>query len=295
MKILITGGTGFLGTMLIKRLYGRDVEIRLLSRKNVELDKVKCFVWNDSWVDSKALKDVDVLIHLAGANVAEKKWTDSRKKELIDSRVVSLNVLSKKFKALDHWPKRIISASAVGFYGDRGSEVLTENSEKGSDFLSTLCAKWEDTVAPFRQNGSEVYTLRIGVVLNKNFGALQQMILPYKWGLGVKMGNGFFPWIHYEDLVSIVIEAMDGKLPAGVFNASAPNPVTYKNFFAHLRSSFYPYSIPLTIPAKVMKMAFGERSEIFLSSQKVIPSRLLKKGFQFKFPTIEAALGDLLG
>jgi hypothetical protein len=297
--VLITGATGFIGCRLVKRLFQYGCEkIHILSRDPDKAQDslpstVKCFKWNveKQIIDEAAFKDVEYIIHLAGESIMALRWTKAKKERVTNSRVNSTNLLLKTLKDSGAPVKKILSASAIGYYGDRGNEVLTCNSKIGEGFLSEVCRQWEDGLKTFCSEDLKTYSLRFGLVLGKEGGALKMMLPPFKMGLGGVVGSGkqYMSWIHIDDLISQILFILENNLPFNAFNGVSPAPVTNEVFTTTLtevlgRRNFLP------VPSFFLKLTLGEMSTLLLASQRVMPSRLIESGFSFEYPTLDLAL-----
>ncbi len=298
--VLITGGTGLIGKPLTEALLAKGYQVSHLSRKPGKNPKVKTFLWDvpKQQIDPACISGVDIIVHLAGAGIADKRWTAKRKKELIESRTESIKLIYNLLhKNQNHQVKQIISASATGYYSNRGNELLTESSVPLHDFLATCCIEWEKAVDEGKQLGLSVTKFRTGVVLTTGGGALPPLALPVKFGLGTVLGNGkqYIPWIHLQDAVDMYLQAIDGQLPPDVYNMVAPNPVTNQQLTkAVARQLRRPLWLP-NIPAFVLKLIFGEMSLVVLGSTRVSAEKIQSRGFQFKYPTVEDALSNIYG
>lgn len=291
-KILISGGTGLIGKELSKRLYEKGHEIAIIGRTNQIQIPYQIYSWNEI----EKIENVDYIIHLAGANIGEKRWTVKRKKQILDSRIETSNLLFEKIPPKSKNLKAIISASAIGFYGAINSDkIFTEEDAAANDFLGETCKKWEESVDKFQKLGIRIVKIRTGVVLTKTGGALAKMIVPFKFGFGSALGNGkqFMPWIHIEDLCDIYTKAIEEKQIQGIFNAVAPEFTTNYNFTKTLaklmnKAFWFP-----NVPSFVLKLMFGKMAEILLKGSRVSPQKIIDSGFTFKFPNLEKALADL--
>lgn len=296
-KLLITGATGMVGNRLIELLREKNYDLHVLStRKNAKMEGVQFFYWNPNRfeMDESALDGVEGIIHLAGATVS-KRWTTSYKQEIFDSRTRTGETLFKALAKIgNHSVKKLVSASAVGYYSSHPNKLYSENDEPGSDFLSQVCQHWEAAADKFSQLGIAVAKLRIGIVLGRTGGVLQQLETPTKFGLGAPLGNGrqWMSWIHVDDLCRMFIYAIETENFVGAFNAGAPNAVTNKEFCRTLALVMKkPFFAP-PIPAFALKLALGEMATIALMSQKVSAEKALRIGFQFKFNDLREALED---
>ena len=297
MKIFIAGGTGFVGRQLMEILLSSGHEVVCVGRSENSQIKITGFKYisgltTESGDWQHQLKDADVVINLAGATIS-KNWSDKYKKEIYDSRILTtrniVEGLPEKTNAI------LISASATGFYGDRKDDILTEDSEPGQGFLAKVAHDWEEEAKRAEKKGARVVMTRFGVVMGKDGGALDKLISVTKGFIGGPLGNGkqWFPWIHLTDLISAMIFVMDNEKISGPVNFTVPIPIRQKNIAKALgrtlkRPSFMP------APAFMMRLVLGEFADTLLQSQKVIPDKLIKHGFKFKFLEIETALEDIL-
>lgn len=292
-KILISGGAGLLGSHLIHLLKSRSISSSILSRRK-KFEDAHSFHWDTKQmtIDSKAFDNCSSIIHLAGAGIADKRWTPQRKKEILDSRVQSTNLLFESLKNRTHSIKTIVSASAIGIYGDGASVWKNEESSIDSGFLQDTCVAWENSVKRFEELGIRVVILRIGVVLTPEGGALPQMALPVKLFVGAPLGSGkqFISWIHIDDLSRIFLSAIENSAMRGVYNAVGSNPVSNKEFYQALAAKLGRPLWPIHVPAFVLRLILGEKSDIVLSGQRVSNAKLLKAGFNFNYETIDHAL-----
>ncbi len=297
MNILVTGATGLVGSALIPFLTtGGHRVLRLVRRSTGRDDEV---TWNPDTnsIDATKLEGLDAVVHLAGENIATGRWTASKKARIRDSRVNGTRLLSETLAKLKRPPKSLVGASAIGFYGDRGDEMMTELSSHGPSFLCDVCRDWEQATEPARLAGVRVVNLRIGVVLTPRGGALAKMLLPFKLCAGGVVGSGrqFMSWIAIDDVIGVIHHAMTTESLSGPVNAVSPNPVTNRDFTKTLgRALSRPTIFPM--PAFVAKLAFGEMGdELLLASTRVMPERLQASGYEFRFPELTAALNHLLG
>ena len=300
MTVLITGATGLVGQELVNLLLQNGHNVHYLSTSKSKLvtnTNYKGFYWNPkkAEIDTNALTDVEVIIHLAGANVA-KKWTTAYKEEIIESRVLSTQLLYQTLQKNSHQVKQIISASAVGIYPDSLTDIYHETDlDIDVSFLGNVVKQWENEVSQFEKLEIIVSKIRIGIVLAKNGGALQEMAKPIKYGVGAAFGSGeqYQSWIHVQDLVAIFQFVMENQL-AGVYNGVAPYPVTNSELTKAIAKTLgKPLFLP-NIPKFVMKLILGEMHQILFSSQHVSCRKILDENFQFKFASLDKALNDLL-
>lgn len=299
MNILITGGTGLVGKKLSNLLLSKGHEVRVLSRSKRENDGVKYYQWNlkAGSIEKDALKNVDCLVHLVGAGIVDEKWTDERKQLIIDSRVEPLKLLAKEFNALGQKPSSIISASAIGIFGfGRGEEKLDENSSFGNDYLAKVTKLWENAVVDFaKEMSTREARIRIGIVLDKNEGALPKLALPVKFGVGSALGDGkqWTSWIHINDLVNIFAEAIEKESFQGAYNAVAPNPARNKEFTQIVAKVLKRPLWAPNVPAFVLRIILGERARLVLEGTYVENKRLSDAGFEYKFTELEEAVRQI--
>jgi uncharacterized protein (TIGR01777 family) len=277
MRALVTGGTGFVGQQLLDKLQQPIVVSRDAAKAAKQLagSDAKPIAWNPMTepLPTQALDGVDTVFHLAGDPVAEGRWTAAKKARIRDSRVIGTRNLVAGFRASHHKPTTLISASAVGIYGDRGTDELDENSPPASDFLAEVCTLWEREALAARDLGIRVVLIRTGIVLGKNGGALAKMVTPFKLGLGSPLGTGnqYMPWIHIDDLVEEMLFATRQPHVSGPLNGASPHPVTNREFTKTLgrvlgRPTFLP-----AVPPFALKLLLGEFSQVLLASQRVLP------------------------
>lgn len=293
-RILITGATGLVGRKLIEELISEGHQIHILSRRDKQIANVKVFLWDvaKKQIDKNAFSGVDTIVHLAGEGIADKKWTDERKKQIIDSRVDSANLLYDTIAELRVPIKTFVSASAVGYYGNRGEENLTEDSKPGTGFLADCCVKWEAAANRGIDMGIRVAKIRIGVILSREGGALKSMEKPVQFYVGAPLGSGcqWIPWIHLDDIVGIFKKAVENDKFYGAFNASAPYPVTNKTLTKAIAKQLHRPVWPITVPAFALKSILGEMAEVVLNSDNTTSQKLLDSGYQFQFLNLDEAL-----
>jgi uncharacterized protein (TIGR01777 family) len=301
MKVIVTGSTGLVGQALIRSLLAEGHEVTRLVRGDAQgfrAPGTSAVHWNPERgeIDAKELEAHAAAVHLAGEPVAEGRWDEAKKRRILESRVKGTRLIAEALAGLSQKPKALVSASAIGFYGDRGEEVLREESASGGDFLSEVCREWEKATLAASQAGIRVVHVRIGVVLSGEGGALSKMLTPFKLGVGGRIGSGrqYMSWITLEDLVRIIRRALTDEQLRGPVNAVAPNPVTNEEFTKALgRVLGRPTLLP--IPAFAARLAFGEMADaLLLASARVEPARLREAGFEFKHSEIEDALRDVL-
>ena len=289
-KILITGGTGLIGNKLTQLLIENNHEVVILSR---EPSKKNEFKWDisEGSIDEKALINVDyIIIHLAGAGIADERWTTKRKKILIDSRVESANLLYEKVKKLQIPLKGFISASGIGYYGAvTTEEIFEETAKSGHDFLAEICLKWEAAAMQFAEEQIPVTILRTGVVLSSTGGALEKMRTPVVTPLG--SGKQYLPWIQIDDLCEMYLKVVENNI-TGIYNAVAPEHHTSYSFSKELAKSIQKPFVGIPVPSFLLKIMFGEMAIILLEGSRISAKKVEKSGFSFQFETLKKALNS---
>ncbi len=309
MKILITGGTGFIGTPLSRELRNAGHTVVVTTRR--PSDSKEKLTWNPpALIPSEVISGFDALINLAGEPVAPGRWTKRRKELIMSSRVNTTRALVESMKQKEEHtplspllrgdrgrlPSVLISASAVGYYGAHGDEHVTEDTTHASDFLAEVCKAWEAEAVKAQDLGLRVVLVRIGGVLEADGGALPKMMTPFKFFLGGPIGSGkqWFSWIHRDDVISIIRHALENESVSGPVNAAAPNPVRNKEFSSALGKALHRPS-RLAVPGFVVKLTLGELGGMLLTGQRVMPEKILKAGYKFKYPDLEGALKAIFG
>jgi len=293
MRVLVTGGTGFIGRALCPRMAGTGHEVVVLSRSaDAAVPGAASVVVGLEALDAA---DFDAVVNLAGAPIGDARWTEARKRLLVESRVRTTSALVEWMGRAGRPPGVLLSASAVGFYGEQGDRVVTEATVPTPGFTHELCAAWEAEARKAEAHGVRVCLVRTGVVLDRDGGALAKMLPAFRLGAGGRLGSGehWFPWIHREDMVSIYLWLLERDSCKGAYNASAPNPVTNEDFTRSLGAALRRPTI-LPMPAKALQLMFGEMSELLLVSDRMVPQRLLDEGFPFRYPQIGPALKAIL-
>lgn len=299
MKILITGGSGLVGTALSKTLERRGHDIAILTRNINNKVEYKQYLWDPlrAEIDVLAIKNLDCIIHLAGARIGQKRWTKKYKEELLSSRVDSAQFLLQKIKELNVPLKYFISSSAIGWYGVKTTdEIYTEEAKASNHFLGQLCERWEQVADAFELLGCQVSKVRTGIVFSEYGGALAKLSKPILWGQGAALGSGrqYMAWIHVDDLCEIYAQLVEGLIPPGVYNGVAPDHITNDNLTKLLARALDRHLWLPNIPTWIINMLFGEMSSIMLNGSRVSSKKLIEHGFDFKYPTITEALARII-
>ncbi len=304
--VLITGGTGLVGSRLTQLLMAKGYDVIVMGRhlkKNDAVNRLTYAVWDieQQTIDLAAIAKADYIVHLAGAGVAEKRWTEKRKTEIVDSRTQSSALLVKALKENSNQVKAVISASAIGWYGADPAihkDGFKEDDEPVTDFLGETCRLWEASIEPVTELGKRLVKLRTGIVLGNGGGALQEFMKPVQFGVAAILGGGnqVISWVHIDDLCNMYIAAIENANMQGSYNAVAPAPVNNKQLTVALakkiRGKFY---VPIHVPSFVLKMVLGQMSIEVLKSTTVSSSKIQAAGFSFAYPTVDDALKQLIG
>ena len=295
-KVILAGGTGMIGSHLIDALASEGADTALLSRSTKMYKGLKAYQWSteDGTIDPEALEGVDYIVNLAGAGIADKRWTESRKKVIVESRIKSAELLKRELVKKGIKPLGYLSASAVGYYGDRGDEQLTESSGPGDDFIAETVVQWEnaaDTLAELMP----VIKVRWGIVLSTKGGALPKMAGPQGFGIGAILGSGkqYYPWIHIDDVARVIIFLLKRENFSGVVNGVAPTPVTQREFVDAIERGMKKPALKVPAPAFAIRMGMGEMASVVLNSHRVVPKKLKEMGYEFKFTDPAEAMRDL--
>ena len=293
-NILITGGTGLIGKRLSSILKSAGYQVRILSREKTTHKSDQVFTWNINKrsLDQNALKDVDHIIHLAGAGIADQKWSNKRKKAIIDSRVISTELLYNAVKEQKIPLKTFISASAIGYYGSITSEtIFKETDQAASDFLGKVCNLWEQSIFQFKKLKIRTVALRTGIVLSKNGGALKKITGPVIAPLG--SGKQYMPWIHIDDLCKLYIQAIEDDRVKGAYNAVSPEHHTNNSFSKTVAKIYKRPLLPIGAPKFILKAILGEMSTIILNGSRISSNKIKTLGFKFDYEKLENALKNL--
>ena len=294
IKILIAGGTGLIGQRLTTLLQLEGFSVSYLSRKEGIKNGIKCFKWDPTAnsIDVNALEGITHIINLAGESIAGNRWSDSFKEKIIQSRLNASSTILNALKKNPNQVKAIIGSSAIGIYGDRADQLLTENSNAGNGFLSETVVKWE---ASYNEFNVRTVLLRLGIVLSKGGGALVPMSTPIKFGIVPILATGkqWMSWVHIDDACGLMIHAIKNENMIGVYNAVAPNPVTHRNFMLSLRTILNKFSIPFPVPSFLLKIMMGEQKAIVTDSVNVTSRKSEEVGYAYKFSKLKNALKNI--
>jgi uncharacterized protein (TIGR01777 family) len=292
MRVVVSGASGLVGSSLTAALRARGDEVTPLVRRTPVPGEAR---WDPSAgsIDAGALEGADGVVHLAGAGIGDKRWSAQRRREIVSSRVESTSLLARTLRGLTRPPATMVSASAVGFYGDRGDELLTEDSGPGAGFLADVCRAWEEATGPAAQAGVRVVRLRSGVVLSAHGGALARQLPLFRLGIGGRLGSGeqWLSWISLPDEVGVILYALDGPALSGPVNATAPAPVTNTAFTRALGRALHRPTV-LAVPGFALRIALGPdlATEMVLAGQRVAPTRLTATGYSFLHADVDTAL-----
>lgn len=297
--IVITGGTGLLGSHISPLLRNKGYEVRHLSRKENLQAEFPAYKWDlqTQQADPRAFKNVYGIIHLAGAGIADGRWTDARKKVIRDSRVLSSQLLYKSIQALEQPPNVFVACSAIGYYGSQTDHILTEEAPAGNDFMSKICVDWEASVAPIQSLGIRTPIIRVGIVLSTKGGALPKLKMSYPFRIGNYFGDGqqYYAWVHIDDISRLFIYALEQTKLDGIYNGTAPSPVTNKALAQAISKAYDQKTLLLPVPSFAPRAIFGEMADVVLNSTRAVPKTTQETGFEFEHPDLIPALRDVLG
>jgi uncharacterized protein (TIGR01777 family) len=297
--VLITGGTGLVGKALTEKLLSLGHEVRILSRSPLPGNLVKSFYWNieKKEIDEKAFEGLDHIVHLAGTGIADERWTPSRKKEIIDSRVRSMKLLTSIVHKKKTHLKSFVGAGAIGFYGMNTTEkIYLETDYGGNDFLSDVCLQWENAYHKIQEYSDKTCIVRTAVVLSRQGGALQKLIPLFKSGLGSALGSGkqYMPWVHINDLVSVYMKTLFDPEYVGIYNAVSSEHITNTDFSRQLaRVLEKPFFMP-AVPGFALKVILGKMADMLLTGSRISNQKLIDGGFRFEFPGLMNALEEVI-
>lgn len=297
--ILITGGSGLVGRYLTSLLLEKGYSVSHLSRKQDQFGRVRVYRWDPEKgiIDPAIFRGIDYIIHLAGANIGERRWSSKRKEEIVRSRVDSAGLLYRIIHENSIPLKAFVSASAVGYYGSSTSDKICEEPDSpGSDFLATTCREWEKAADMFDKSGIRTVKIRTAVVLEKSDSALSKLMMPAKFGFLVQTGNGkqHMPWIHISDLCRIYLRAIEDQTLSGAYNAVAPQHVTHREFVRTLAQIMGKPVFPVPVPAFLLRIAMGEMSDVVLKGSRISSEKITRTGFSFSFGNLEEAMNEVL-
>lgn len=296
-RVLITGGTGLIGSRLSQLLKAKGYRVTHLSRRRNLDATFPAYQWDvgKGEIDAEALTQADYIITLAGAGIADSRWTPARKKLIIDSRVDGIRLIKEKLEALNYRPKAIIGATAIGYYGDAGQDLIDENSASGNDFLSESVRAWEAAYDELATLNVRLPRIRVGIVLSTQGGALQKMLPTYKVGFGTYFGDGrqIYSWIHLNDICNLFIHAIENEQMTETYNGVAPNPVSNKKLMESIALAKNMNEVVFPAPTFAIKLALGEMAAVVLSGSNVSSKKIEATGFSFEHKDVVPALRDL--
>lgn len=297
--VLITGGSGMIGSYLTGILIGEGFQVRHLSRQGGRQGEITTYKWDPSggYLDEEALKGTDYIIHLAGANIGEGRWTKRRRAGIVESRVASARLLHRAVASSGTRLRAFISASATGYYGAITSDyIFSENDLPADDFLGHVCREWEEAASLFEKSGTRTVIIRTPVVLAGNDSALSKMMLPAKAGFLVKTGSGrqYMPWIHIADLCAVYLRAIKDDNMTGAYNAVAPQHVRHDMFMSELGRVLKKPLLSPAIPGFLLRLVLGEMSSLVLHGSRVTPEKIIAAGYSFKYPDLHSALENVI-
>ena len=297
-NVLITGGSGMIGERLTDLLLQRGYHVSHLGRKK-SVGKVTTYLWDieRNYIDPEALRDVDAIVHLAGVNIGEKRWTRKRKKQILDSRIDTARLLYNELKKQKHSVESIICAAGSSYYGlDNGGKLAKEDDKSGDDFLAVVCQLWERELDKFRELGLRVVKLRAAIVLSPKGGALKKMKRPIELFVGAVLASGsqLMTWIHIDDHCGIIIKSLEDGSMEGAYNSVAPNPVTNEQFTKEMASVLHRPIVLPHAPAFILRVVFGEMAVLVLYGIRLSPEKIIRAGYTFRFTNLREALENLL-
>jgi len=298
-SIVITGGTGLIGSRIAEMLDQKKYELRIYTRSPRKAhDNVSYYRWDPiaGEMDLEGLKGCNHIISLAGAGIADKRWSEARKKIIIDSRVMSNQLIDSSLLKLNHRPDSIVAGSAIGFYGNRAEEILDESAPAGGkEFLTESTTQWEQALSHLQKHTDRFSLIRIGIVLSTKGGALEKMMIPLRFGISGYFGNGkqYYSWIHIDDICQMLINGIENENWVGVYNGTAPEPLQLKDMAKQIKNMFSPLAIAAPVPAFLLKLFMGEMTSMLTNSTRVIPQKAVNENFEFSFTDVKKAVLDL--
>lgn len=298
-SIVISGGTGLIGSRIIEMLDKSKYDLRVFTRSPRKAhDNVSYFKWDPMMgeIDLAGLKDCDHILSLAGAGIADKRWTEQRKKLIIESRVKGNELIAASLKEMGHRPTSIVAGSAIGYYGDRGSEELKDDAVAGGkEFLTDSTTQWENALMGLHAHTDQLTIVRIGIVLSTRGGALEKMMIPLRFGISGYFGNGkqYYSWIHIDDVCRMLIKGIEDKNWSGTYNGTAPEPLQLKEMAKQIKNMFLPIAFAAPVPEFLLKIAMGEMTKMLVNSTRAIPSKAQNEGFEYLFVDVGKAVEDL--
>ncbi|UZR92352.1 TIGR01777 family oxidoreductase [Chondrinema litorale] len=297
-KVLISGGTGLLGKKITSILQAKGYEVSYLSRSKGNKNGIKCYQWdiNKQEIEEEAITEADYIIHLAGASVYDKRWTDEYKKIIIESRTKSAALLYNTIKNTENHVKAFISASGISIYGDRGNELVDEDSEAADDFLAQVCVAWEDAAFKMQELDIRTVAIRVGIVLSEEGGAFPKLLMPIKLFVGAPLASGkqYMPWIHIDDLCNIFVKALEDEKMSGVYNGVSPHPLTNEALTKAIADKISRPVFPINVPGFALNIVLGEFAEVLTGGIRASSRKIENTGFKFTYPKINTALNNLL-
>ena len=297
--VVITGGTGLIGSRLVQLINPSRYDIHIYTRNpRPSHENVSYYSWNlDSGeMDLEGLRNCHHIISLAGAGIADKRWTDKRKKEIINSRVLGNELVHTKLNELNHRPESIVAGSAIGIYGNRGEDSLSEDAAPGGkEFLVESTSLWEKSLSKLALNSDQFSMIRIGIVLSTKGGALQKMLIPLRFGISGYFGSGkqYYSWIHIDDICGMIMKGIEDKSWSGIYNGSSPNPLTLRQMAKQIKNTYLPIAFALPVPEFLLRAVMGEMTNMLTNSTRVIPSKAMSEGFEYSFTEVKKAVMDL--
>ena len=296
-KVLIAGGSGLVGSRLCEILLDSNFEVAILSRSEKSKENIQVIRWDTQSGEIHGdISSYDFIVNLAGSGIADKSWSEKRKKNILESRLNSIDALFKSLKSQNLKPSVIINASAIGYYGDSGDTILTEDTPtQTEEFLSDVCKLWEKSASTLEEVTERLVVLRIGTVLSSKGGALEKIVPPIKLGMANYLGDGsqWVSWIHIDDICRMILHLLENDKAAGIYNGVSPNPMTNKEFTKVIKRVINRFALFMPAPSLAIKTVFGELSRLVLNSNRVSADKIVNSGFTFEYPNLEKAIRQL--